>query len=58
MEAVTLVECEISSLKIVIHVLLDTTEIEELLLHLENRDEQCRDVLTSNEAHKIQVKKQ
>ena len=33
-EAVTLVECEIPSLKIDIHVLPDTTELEEHLLHL------------------------
>ena len=38
-EAVTPVECEISSLKIAIHVLLDTTELEERLLHLEHLDE-------------------
>ena len=38
-EAVTLVECEIPSLKIAIHVLPDTTELEEHLLHLENLDE-------------------
>ena len=56
-EVVMLVECEIPSLKIAIHVLLDTTEIEEILLHLKNQDEQRRDALTSNEAHKLQVKK-
>ena len=38
-EAVTPVECEISSLKISIHVLPGTTELEERLLHLENLDE-------------------
>ena len=38
-EAVTLVKCEIPSLKIVIHVLLDTTDLEERLLHLEHLDE-------------------
>ena len=38
-EAVTLIECEITSLRIIIHVLLDTTEIEERLLHLEHLDE-------------------
>ena len=46
------------SLKIVIHVLPDTTELEERLLHLENLDEQCRDALTANEAHKNRVKNQ
>ena len=39
LEAVTPVECEIPSLKIFIHVLPDTTEIEEHLLHLEHLDE-------------------
>ena len=57
-EAVTSVECEILSLKIAIHVLPDTTELEENLLHLEHLDEQRRDALTANEAHKNRVKKQ
>ena len=38
-EAVTLVECEILSLKIVIHVLPDKMELEEHLVHLEHFDE-------------------
>ena len=38
-EAVTPIECEISSLKIAIHVLPDTTELEEILVHLEHLDE-------------------
>ena len=58
LEAVTLVECEILSLKISIHVLPDTTELEEHLLHLENLDWQHRDVLTANKAHKNRVKNQ
>ena len=57
-EAVTPVECEILSLKISIHVLPDTTELEERLLHLENLDERCRDALTTNEVHKNRVKNQ
>ena len=56
MEAVTPVECEIPSLKISIHVLPDTTELEEHLLHFENLDEQRKDALTTNEAHKNMVK--
>ena len=56
MEAVTLVECKIPSLKIYIHVLPDTTELEECFLHLEHLDEQRRDVHTTNEAHKNRVK--
>ena len=58
MEAVTPVECEIPSLNISIHVLPDTTELEEWLLHLEHLDEQHRDVLIANEAHKNRVKNQ
>ena len=57
-EAVTPVECEIPSLKIAIHVLPDTTELEENLLHLEHLDEQRRDVLIANEARKNRVKYQ
>ena len=37
-EAVTPIECEIPSLKIVIHVLPDMTELEEHLVHLEHLD--------------------
>ena len=57
-EAVTPIECEIPSLKIAIHVLPDTTELEERLVHLEHLDEQCRDALTANQAHKNRVKTQ
>ena len=38
-EAVTPVECEISSLKIAIHVLPDMTDLEEHLIHVEHLDE-------------------
>ena len=55
-EEVTPIECEIPYLKISIHVLPDTTELEECLLHLENLDELRRDVLTANDAHKNRVK--
>ena len=57
-EAVTPVECEIPSLKIAIHVLPDTIELEKLLVHLEHLDEQCRDALTAIQAHKNRVKTQ
>ena len=57
-EAVTLVECAILSLKISIHVLPDMTELEECLLHLEHLDEQRRDAPTKNEDHKNRVKTQ
>ena len=53
-----LVECKIPSLKIVIHVLPDTTKLEECLLHLENLDERCRDASPTNEARKNRVKNQ
>ena len=36
----------------------DTNELEEHLLHLEHLDEQHRDALTTNEAHKNRVKNQ
>ena len=36
--------------------LLDTTKMEEHLLHLEHLDEKCRDALTTNRAHKNRVK--
>ena len=55
-EVVTPVECEIPSLKIVIHVLPDMTELEECLVHLEHLDEQRRDALTANQSHKNRVK--
>ena len=57
-EAVTPVECEIPFLKIAIHVLPDTTELEENFLHLEYLDEQRRDALIANEVHKNRVKNQ
>ena len=57
-EAVTLIEYEIPSLKIDIHVLPDTTELEERLVHLEHLDEQRRDALNTNQAHKNRVKSQ
>ena len=55
-EAVTSIECEIPSLQIAIHVLLDTTKLEECLVHLEHLDELRRDALTANQAHKNRVK--
>ena len=58
MEAVTPIECEIPSLKIAIHVLPVTTELEESLLHLEKLDEKRRDALTTNETNKNRVNNQ
>ena len=50
-EVVTSVGCEIPSLKIVIHVLPDMTELEEIFLQIENIDKLCIYMLTANEAH-------
>ena len=58
MEAITPIEYEIPSLQIAIHVLPNTTELEERLIHLEHLDEQHRDALTTNQAHKTRVKSQ
>ena len=55
-EVVTLVECEIPLLKISIHVLPNTTNLEEFLLHLEHLDEKHIDALMENESHKNRVK--
>ena len=57
-EAVTPVECKNPSLKIAIHVLLDTTELQERLVHLEHLDEHRRDARIANKAHKNRVKSQ
>ena len=57
-EVVTPIECEIQSLRIAIHVLHDMIELEERLIHLEHLDEQRRDTLTTNQAHKNRVKSQ
>ena len=57
-EAVTPIECEIPSLKITIHVLPNTTEVEERFIHLENLDEKHRDALTANETNKNSIKNQ
>ena len=57
-EVVTPIECEILSLRISIHVLSDTTKLQEHLLHLEHLNEQRRDALTANQAHESRVKTQ
>ena len=57
-EVVTPIECEISSLKIAIHVLPYTTKLKEHLLHFKHLDEHRRDALTANQAHKNRVKSQ
>ena len=52
------VGCEIPSLKLVIELLLDTSTLEECLVHLEQLDEQCRDALVNLEVYKCHVKVQ
>jgi hypothetical protein len=52
LEAVLPIECEIPSLKIIIEILPDSSELEAHLVHLEHLDEQHHDVTTANEAHK------
>ena len=46
------------SLKIAIHVLPDTSNIEECIFHIEHLYEQQIEFLTENEAHKARVKNQ
>jgi hypothetical protein len=56
LEAVLPIECQILSLKLVVQLLVDTSQLEEQLLHLEKLDEQRRDAALANEAHKHKVK--
>ena len=42
-ELILPVECEIPSLKLAVQLLLDTSPLEERLVHLEQLDEQRRD---------------
>ena len=57
-EAMLPIECEIPSLKLAIELLPATTPLEERILYLEQLDEHRRDAVTTNEAHKKQVKAQ
>jgi len=58
MESIFPVECEIPSLKLAVQLLLETSSLEERLLHLEHLNEQHRDAATANEPHKKRVKTQ
>ena len=58
MESVFLVECDISSWKLAVELLPDTSPLEEHLVHLEKLDEQCRDALVHLEVNKRRVKVQ
>ena len=55
-ELVLSVECEIPSLKLAIERLLETSELEERLVHLEHLDDQRRDVVVDLEINKHHVK--
>ena len=58
MELILPVECEIPSLKLAVELLLDTSPLEEHLVHLEQLDEQRRDALVALEVNKHHVKVQ
>ena len=58
LEEVTPIECKIPSLKLSIQLSGETLALKEHLLHLERLDEQLRDALTTNEAHRQWVKSQ
>ena len=57
-ELVLPVECEIPSLNLVVEILLDTSALEERLVHLEQLREQRRDALVALEVNKHCVKVQ
>ena len=58
MEAIFPIECEIPSLKLAVQLLPETSTLEARLVELKQLDETCRDVATTNEAHKFCVKLQ
>jgi hypothetical protein len=56
LEVVLPTECQISSLKLAVQLLLDTSPLEEWLLYLVQLNEQHRDAALANEAHKQKFK--
>jgi hypothetical protein len=56
LEAVLPIKCRISSLKVVVQLLPDTSPLEEWLLYLERLNEKHLDVALANKAHKQKVK--
>eukprot|EP00253_Pinus_taeda_P035642 PITA_35642 len=58
LEAILPVQCEISSLKLAVDLLLGTSEEEAHFLELIHLDETCHDAALANEAHKKRVKAQ
>jgi hypothetical protein len=57
-ESILPIECEIPSLKLVVTLLPDTSDLERCLLHLESLDEHRRDTYTTIEENKRCVKVQ
>jgi hypothetical protein len=58
LEAVLLIGCEISCLKLIFELLTNTFVEEENILYLDHLDEQWRDVSLANETHKWHEKSQ
>jgi len=58
LEAILPIQCEISSLKLMIDLLLDTSEEEARFLELIHLDETRREATLANEAHKKRIKAQ
>ena len=56
LEEVLRIECQISSLKLAVQLLPDTSPLEAQLVYLENLNEKHRDAALANEAHKHKVK--
>jgi hypothetical protein len=56
LEVVFPIECQISSLKLAVQLLPDTSPLEERLVYLEQLNEQRRDAALASEAHKHKVK--
>jgi hypothetical protein len=57
-ESILPIECEIPSLKLVVELLLDTSNLERCLVHLESLDKQRRDTFTAIKENKKCVKVQ
>jgi hypothetical protein len=55
-ESILPIECEIPSLRLVVALLPDTSDLERCLIHLESLDEQRRDAFATIEANKRCVK--
>jgi len=54
-EVVFPIECEVTSLKIAVEILLDTNHLKERLVYLEHLEKQRRDAYLANEVHKKRV---